>query len=130
MANCFEAKIKIKKTDYKVNGDEVEFFETEAGDKLQEEIEKVLKCEAENHDDNINNLYEPMAGTLENDSYSLQGYIVLRWAVDVEEWQEVAKRYGVCIRIQGENEGMGFYQIVEINQDGDVLEEKSIDYVF
>jgi hypothetical protein len=58
------------------------------------------------------------------------GHIVLRWAIDVIEWQKLAKLWNVDIRIQGEDEAMGFYELVEINEQGEVMQQIAVDYKF
>lgn len=65
--------------------------------------------------------------SFDNAGYALEFSLGTRWNVPIEALQELAKKIKCDIRAIGEEEGIGFIQVVKIASDGELISNEEIE---
>lgn len=110
MANTCNTNLSIQRTESKRDIAE-----------MSEEIKKFI-------DDNI--AYQMTPDEVYCDEDTLEIYVSTRWNVPVKELSEMCKQFSVRCRAWGVEEGVGFIQVVHIEDTGQVLSDEELPFNF
>jgi hypothetical protein len=105
MANIFDAVVTIAET--KKGTLEV----------IEKDLEKDITLEFGDIDDS--------SGVHDGE---IEYFIQLKWAINAEQWAKIAKKYKVEIYARGCEDGMGFYQVVQIGPRGGIIKNKELSF--
>lgn len=64
----------------------------------------------------------------ENDTTTLDWTVEYRWAIPETELKELAIKFKVKVDARGEEDGMCFYQVMNVDEEGTIINNESIDW--
>lgn len=62
------------------------------------------------------------------DTEDLRWTVEYRWAIPETELRELAIKFKVKVDARGEEDGMCFYQVMNVDEDGAIINNESIDW--
>lgn len=119
MANICDTRLKITKPLVNDELDEKEFTNEEL------ELVKEMLSDSDKYPDTACT-YEDIY-SFDNAGYALEFSLGTRWNVPIEALQNLAKTIKCDIRAIGEEDGMGFIQVVKIASDGELISDEAMD---
>lgn len=113
MANTCYTTLSIQKTDNTTGKKDM----AEMSEEIQKFINEEIAYCGESYEDYT-------------DEDLLEFSMDTKWNVPTEKIQELCKKFSVQVRAVGREDGMGFIQVVCVEDDGNVLQDDALEFKF